>query len=266
MTLATSTCEPLVPLNHCVFRITGDTKFRARETKDKDGNQGIAIPSSAIKVAPLEAIGETIRSALAVAFDLPNEGLGINSFVFVSSDRQCYPVVEVKSNKPVCTELTQSVILTVLEKMKRSDHATQQLFPNKKDALAEPIRENISELANEFLMRYGDSPIATPATIFTSDNSIAGEIRGMYASKPDLSVLEPVLLTVEGCLDGYRARKREIYFDTKDESLLVHWECEDLVLGKLSLAQKSEVMVLKISRTVDQRGRQIDTLVSILKK
>ena len=132
--------------------------------------------------------------------------------------------------------------------------------------LSEQAEAVIKAGAKEMLTGYGGNSITTPAKIYIEGSTIAAEFKGMFAGKPDLSVLEPVLLKFEGCVDGYRAKKREIFFDTKDESLLVFWENENQVIGNLSLAQKSDVLILEVSRTFDQRGRPIDSLVKISKK
>ena len=102
--------------------------------------------------------------------------------------------------------------------------------------------------------------------IYIGGNAIGAELKGMFASKPDLSDLKPVLLEFEGHVDGYRAKKREIFLETKDGSQIINWEHDDQVIGNLSLAQKATLLVFKFSRTIDQRGNPINTLVSISKK
>ena len=261
-----SDIDPLNEAKYSVFRVVGTTKVRAKDAKDLDGKPGLAIPTIALKMAPLEAISEAIRSVLSTATGLPRDNFCADSYVHVSDDRFCYPVVDVVSTRPVCAELTRSVILSLLERVKRRDQNSQHLFASDSAALSEEAEAEMKTEAAQFLARYGDSPISTPAKLYVDGGAVAAEFKGMFSGKPDLSILEPVLLEFEGCADGYRARKREIFFDTKDESLVVHWEHDNQVLGNLSLAQKTDILIFKISRTIDQRGNPIDTLVSISKK
>lgn len=265
-TLELENIKALDEPTNSVFRVVGTTKWRAKAVLDLDGRKGLAIPTSFIKIAPLEAMGEAMRSSLSVAAELPRENFKLASYVFVNDDHFCYPIIDLKSVKPVCCKLTCSVIYKFLECVTRRDEASKNLFPSEFLMLSEQAEAVIKAGAKEMLTGYGGNSITTPAKIYIEGSTIAAEFKGMFAGKPDLSVLEPVLLKFEGCVDGYRAKKREIFFDTKDESLLVFWENENQVIGNLSLAQKSDVLILEVSRTFDQRGRPIDSLVKISKK
>ncbi len=141
-----------------------------------------------------------------------------------------------------------------------------RLFSGDHADLSEQANAEIKAGATEILTRYGDSPISTPSQIYIGGNSISAELKGMFASRPDLSNLEPVLLEIEGRVDGYRAKKREIFLDTNNGALIVNWEHDDQVVGKLSLAQKADILVFEINRTIDQRGNPINTLVRISEK
>lgn len=251
---------------HSIFQIVGTTKARAKDTKDPDGNSGVAVPTQALKIAPLEALAEAARSSLAVAAGLHREQFSLTSYAFVSVDRFCYPLVDVKCEIPIAIELIRSVIFRLLEQVKRSDPHTQRLFPCDIADLAEQAETEIHAAATDVLTRYGDSSINTPSQIYIGGNAIAAEFKGMFASKPDLSDLKPVLLEFEGQVDGYRAKKREIFLETKDGSQIIHWENDDQVIGNLSLAQKANLLIFRVSRTIDQRGNPINTLVSISKK
>lgn len=265
-TLGPINTENLVEMTHSVFQLIGTTKVRAKDTKDTDGKPGVAIPTQTIKIAPLEAVAEAIRSSIAFATDLNREKLSLTSYVFVSEDRFCYPVVDVKSAAPVDVELTRTIIFRLLEQVKRCDSQTQRLFSNDSANLGEQAEAEIKAEATEILRRYGDSPISTPSRIHVGGDAISVEFRGMFASKPDLSDLKPVLLEFEGQVDGYRAKRREIFLDTNQGFLTINWEHDDQVVGSLSLAQRANLLMFKISRTIDQRGNQINTLVSISKK
>ena len=253
-------------LTHSVFRLFGTTKVRVKEVKDLDGKQGIAIPTQSLKIAPIEAISEALRSSIAVATEQHRDKFSLTSYIFSSDDRFCYPVVDVKSAAPVDVGLTRSVIFKLLEQIKRCDEHTMRLFSGDHADLSEQANAEIKAGATEILTRYGDSPISTPSQIYIGGNSISAELKGMFANKPDLSNLEPVLLEIEGQVDGYRAKKREIYLNTSDGLLLVNWEHDDQVVGNLSLSQKADLLICKISRTIDQRGNPINTLVNISKK
>jgi hypothetical protein len=251
---------------HSIFQIIGTTKIRAKDTRDNEGNQGIGIPTHTLKIEPLEAITGGVCSSLAVATGLPRDQFCVNSYVFVSADRFCYPIVEVKSEIAIAVDLIQSVIFRLLGHVKRSDPHTKRLFPGDITELAEQAETEIHAAATDILTRYGDSPVTTPSQIYVGGNAIAAEFKGMFASKPDLSDLKPVLLELEGHVDGYRAKKREIFLETKDGSQIIHWENDQQVIGNLSLAQRSNLFIFKISRTIDQRGNPINTLVSIKEK
>lgn len=262
----TTDIKTLDEMMHSIFHIVGTTKIRAKGTKDPDGNPGVAVPTQALKVAPLEALAMAVRSPLAVAVGQHCDQFSLKSYVFVSEERFCYPVVELRSEVPIAVELIQSVTFRLLEKVKRCDLHTQRLFPGDIADLGELAEAEIQAGAKDILTRYGDSPISTPSQIYIGGNAIGAELKGMFASKPDLSDLKPVMLEFEGQVDGYRAKKREIFLETKEGSQIIHWENDDQVVGNLSLAQKANLLVFKISRTIDQRGNPINTLVSISKK
>lgn len=264
--LDTKDIEKPCELTHSVFRFFGTTKVRAKDAKDCDGRQGIAIPTQSLKIAPIEAISEALRSSIAVATGQHRDKFSLTSYIFLSDDRFCYPVVDVKSAAPVDVGLTRSVIFKLLEQIKRCDEHTMRLFSGDHADLSEQANAEIKAGATEILTRYGDSPISTPSQIYIGGNSISAELKGMFASRPDLSNLEPVLLEIEGRVDGYRAKKREIFLDTNNGALIVNWEHDDQVVGKLSLAQKADILVFEINRTIDQRGNPINTLVRISEK
>lgn len=171
-----------------------------------------------------------------------------------------------KCEVPVAVELIQSVIVRLLEQVQRREQKTLSLFPSDIADLGDRAEAEIRAGATEILTRYGDSPISTPSRIYVGGGAVSAEFRGMFASKPDLSNLELVPIEFEGCVDGYRAKKREIFVDTNEGSLIVNWEKDDQVVGNLSLAQKADILVFQINRTIDQRGNPINTLVSISKK
>lgn len=251
---------------HSIFHMIGTTKVRAKDAQDLDGNQGIAVPTQALKIGPLEAISGVLRASLAAAAGLQCDQFSLSSFVFVSDDRFCYPVVEVKSEVPLAVELIRTVIFRLFEKVKRSDPHTKPLFSGDSVDLDVLTEAEIQAGSTVILTRYGDSPISTPSQIYIGGNTIDAELKGMFASKPDLSNLEPVLLEFEGRVDGYRSKKREIFLDTNQGSLIINWEHDHQVVGNLSLAQKADLLIFKISRTIDQRGNPINTLVNISKK
>ncbi len=251
---------------HSIFHIVGTTKFRAKDAKDLDGNPGVAIPTHALKFSPLEALAEALRPSVAVAAGLHLDQFSLNSFVFVSLDRFCYPVVDLKCEIPIAVELIQSVIARLLEQVQRRDQKTLGLFPGEIAGLGHQAEAEIKAGATEILTRYGDSPISTPSRIYVGGGVLSAEFQGMFANKPDLSNLESVPLEFEGRVDGYRAKRREIFVDTNEGPLIVHWEKDDQVVGNLSLGQKADILVFQVDRTIDQRGNPINTLVSISKK
>lgn len=265
-TLGTTNIEIPVEMTHSVFQMVGTTKIRAKDAKDLNGNPGIAVPTQALKIGPLEAISGVLRSSLAVAAGVQRDQFSLSSFVFVSDDRFCYPVVTVKSKVPLAVELIHTVIYRLLEKVRRCDPHTQPLFPSDIVDLDVQAEAEIQAGATEILARYGDSPINTPSKIYIAGNAVCAELKGMFAGKPDLTNLEPVMLEFEGCVDGYRSKKREMFLETNDGAFVVNWEHDHQVVGNLSLAQKADLLIFKISCTRDQRGNPINTLVSISKK
>ena len=264
--LGTTPIEVQGEMMHSIFRIDGTTKFRAKDTRDLDGNPGAEIPKHPLKFSPHEALAEGLLASVAVAAGIHPDKFSLNSFVFLGVDRFCYPVVEVKCEVPVAIELIHSVISKLLKQVKRQKPENPSFFSSDIVDLGEQAEAEIKAGATAILTRYGDCPISTPSKIYVGGDAMSAEFQGMFASKPDLSDLKPVPLEFEGRVDGYRAKKREIFVDTNEGSLIVHWEKDDQVVGNLSLGQKADILVFQVDRTIDQRGNPINTLVSISKK
>lgn len=247
----------------CKFELTivGETKARVSFEKFEGDILTVDAGSENLKFAPLENLGGHLASIISIELGLPRESFLVRPGLTIHRAGTCQIFVKLTGPKSVDLDRAHSAALTLLQQLKKCDTDTASLFPVDTLELKPETVNEISAATQSTLNNCGGSPISTPASIFFGDKR-QFNFRGMYAARPDLSMLTAVPVIFEGKFDGYRLKKRAVFLEGAKKGLMVHWESDRDLERILELAMDAEaVYEFQLKKTFDKTGQPVFTLI-----
>lgn len=238
------------------------TKAAARVATAVDGSLLITAPARVFRIRPLELLAGHCLAAIAAGSSLRQEELSLHVGIQIDSQRFCRAVAAVHSEIRIDPALAQTAINRLLARLKYHDSTSRELLDEDRTTLPDAAHREIEASQDAILTRLGGTTICCPSAILIGSKQIA-EFSGSFAAKPDRSQLEPQVVELHGRCDGFRIKKRLVFFEAAGESFQAYWEDDRALIEVMELASNPAALhSLRLSKSLDQAGRPIFTFLS----